>query len=84
MELVKFELASLEASNTETLEMRTTLGEVRRRMQAKLTAKTKLAMEYKAELSAVQFENRELKRANQILREASAYFAQAELDRRRK
>jgi transposase len=29
-------------------------------------------------------ENRELKRANEILRTASAYFAQAELDRRRK
>jgi transposase len=29
-------------------------------------------------------ENRELKRANEILRKASAYFAQAELDRRRK
>ena len=29
-------------------------------------------------------ENRELKRANESLRKASAYFAQAELDRRRK
>jgi transposase len=29
-------------------------------------------------------ENRELKRANEILRKASAYFALAELDRRRK
>jgi transposase len=29
-------------------------------------------------------ENRELKRANEILRTASAYFAKAELDRRRK
>ena len=29
-------------------------------------------------------ENLELKRANEILRTASAYFAQAELDRRRK
>ncbi|GAB48151.1 putative transposase, partial [Mobilicoccus pelagius NBRC 104925] len=27
-------------------------------------------------------ENRELRRANTILRQASAYFAQAELDRR--
>jgi transposase-like protein len=27
-------------------------------------------------------ENRELKRANEILRKASAFFAQAELDRR--
>ncbi|WP_305261101.1 hypothetical protein [Nitrosomonas sp.] len=29
-------------------------------------------------------ENRELKQANEILRKASAYFAQAELDRRPK
>ena len=35
-------------------------------------------------LKALERENRELKRANEILRMASAYFAQAELDRRRK
>jgi transposase len=35
-------------------------------------------------LKALEQENRELKRANEILRTASAYFAQAELDRRRK
>jgi transposase-like protein len=35
-------------------------------------------------LKALERENRELKRANEILRTASAYFAQAELDRRRK
>ena len=35
-------------------------------------------------LKALERENRELKRANEILRKASAYFAQAELDRRRK
>ena len=34
-------------------------------------------------LKALERENRELKRANEILRQASAYFAQAELDRRR-
>ena len=34
------------------------------------------------QLKALQRENRELKRANEILRKASAYFAQAELDRR--
>ena len=33
-------------------------------------------------LSVLERENRELKRANEILRKASAYFAQAELDRR--
>jgi transposase-like protein len=33
-------------------------------------------------LKALERENRELKQANEILRKASAYFAQAELDRR--
>jgi transposase len=32
-------------------------------------------------MKALERENRELKQANEILREASAYFAQAELDR---
>ena len=36
------------------------------------------------QLKALQRENRELKRANEILRTASAFFAQAELDRRLK
>ena len=35
-------------------------------------------------LKALERENRELKRANEILRKASAFFAQAELDRRAK
>ncbi len=35
-------------------------------------------------LKDLERENRELKRANEILRKASAYFAQAELDRRAK
>lgn len=33
-------------------------------------------------LKALDRENRELRQANEILRKASAYFAQAELDRR--
>ena len=33
-------------------------------------------------LKALEQENRELRRTNEILRKASAYFAQAELDRR--
>ena len=36
------------------------------------------------QLKALVRENRELKRANEILRTASAFFAQAELDRRLK
>ena len=35
-------------------------------------------------LKELERENRELKRANEILRKASAFFAQAELDRRQK
>ncbi len=35
-------------------------------------------------LKELERENRELKRSNDILRKASAYFAQAELDRRSK
>jgi transposase len=35
-------------------------------------------------LKALERENRELRRANEILRKASAFFAQAELDRRAK
>lgn len=35
-----------------------------------------------ARIKALERENRELRQANEILRKASAYFAQAELDRR--
>jgi transposase len=35
-------------------------------------------------MRALERENRELRQANEILRKASAYFAQAELDRRSK
>ena len=35
-------------------------------------------------MKALERENRELRQANEILRKASAYFAQAELDRRPK
>ena len=38
--------------------------------------------EMAARLKALERENRELRQANEILRKASAYFAQAELDRR--
>jgi len=38
----------------------------------------------RARFKELERENRELKRANEILRKASAYFAQAELDRRSK
>jgi transposase-like protein len=45
---------------------------------------TGLSTTERERLKALEQENRELKRANEILRTASAYFAQAELDRRRK
>jgi len=40
-----------------------------------------LPSEERARLAALERENRELKRANEILRKASAFFAAAELDR---
>ena len=43
-----------------------------------------LSTDERAQLKDLQRENFELKRANEILRKASAYFAQAELDRRAK
>jgi len=43
-----------------------------------------LTTDERAELKRLQRENFELKRANEILKKASAYFAQAELDRRAK
>jgi transposase len=43
-----------------------------------------LTSEERGRLKALERENRELRQANEILRKASAYFAQAELDRRSK
>ena len=42
-----------------------------------------LSTDEKERLKELERENWELRRANEILRKASAYFAQAELDRRR-
>jgi len=41
-----------------------------------------LSNEDRERIKALERENRELRQANEILRKASAYFAQAELDRR--
>jgi len=41
-----------------------------------------LTTDERARMKELQRENRELRRANEILKKASAYFAQAELDRR--
>jgi transposase len=43
-----------------------------------------LTTDERQQMKALQREVAELKRANEILRKASAYFAQAELDRRPK
>ena len=43
-----------------------------------------LSSDERERLKQLERENRELKRSNEILRKASAYFAQAELDRRPK
>ena len=40
-----------------------------------------LSSDERDRLKALERENRELRQANEILRKASAYFAQAELDR---
>lgn len=41
-----------------------------------------LTTDERERIKALERENRELRQANEILRKASAYFAQAELDRR--
>jgi transposase-like protein len=43
-----------------------------------------LTSDERERLKTLERENRELRRANEILRKASAFFAQAELDRRGK
>jgi transposase len=43
-----------------------------------------LTSDERERLKQLERENRELRRANEILRKASAFFAQAELDRTRK
>jgi transposase len=44
-------------------------------------SKPGLTTDMAAKLKALERENRELRQANEILKKASAYFAQAELDR---
>ena len=43
-----------------------------------------LTSDERARIKEMERENRELRRANEILRKAAAFFAQAELDRRPK
>ena len=55
-----------------------------RRAERDSGLRTGLTSSDRERLKALERENRELKRANEILRKASAFFAQAELDRRAK
>ena len=63
---------------TETLRRWVRQAEVDRGRRAGLTS------DERQQMKELERENRDLRRANAILREASAYFALAELDRRRK
>ena len=56
-----------------------TVGEEGRARQGKRAG---VPTDVAEKLKALERENRELRQANEILRKASAYFAQAELDRR--
>ena len=55
-----------------------------RRTQVDTGSRDGVTSEERARVKDLERENRELRRANEILRKASAYFAQAELDRRPK
>jgi transposase-like protein len=55
-----------------------------RKYQTDLGRRPGQTTEERERIKALERENRELRKANEILRLASAYFAQAELDRRNK
>jgi transposase len=55
-----------------------------RRTQVDSGSKSGVTSDERARMKDLEKEVRELRRANEILRKASAYFAQAELDRRPK
>ena len=55
-----------------------------RRTEIDAGGRSGLTTEERARIKDLEREVRELRRANEILRKASAYFAQAELDRRPK
>lgn len=55
-----------------------------RQVECDQGVRTGLTSSERERLKQLERENRELKRANDILRKASAFFAQAELDRKTK
>jgi transposase len=59
-----------------------TLNEWVKKAEVDSGRKAGLTTNMAAKLKALERENRELRQANEILSKASAYFAQAELDRR--
>ena len=58
-----------------------TLNEWVKKAEIDSGRKPGLTTDMAAKLKALERENRELRQANEILRKASGYFAQAELDR---
>lgn len=54
------------------------------KMEVDSSAKPSVSSDEAERIKTLERENRELKRANEILRLASAFFAQAELDRKLK
>jgi transposase-like protein len=58
-----------------------TLNEWLKRAEVDSGRRTGVPSEVAEKMKALERENRELRQANEILRKASAYFAQAELDR---
>jgi len=61
-----------------------TLNEWVKKAEVDSGARAGITTDAAERLKALERENRELRQANEILRKASAYFAQAELDRRPK
>ena len=59
-----------------------TLNEWVKKAEVDRGDRTGITTEMSEKMKALERENRELKQTNEILRKASAYFAQAELDRR--
>ena len=63
---------------------RETLRNWVRQAEADQGSRAGISTDERERLKELERENRELRRADEILRKASAYFAQAELDRRAK
>jgi transposase len=58
-----------------------TLNEWTKKVEVDIGKRSGVSTDLAARMKALERENRELRQANEILRKASAYFAQAELDR---